>query len=72
MHDVGHGPYSHAFESVGRELGFKFANHEEVSEKIILNSEITTYLNDYRKGLAKLVANTVGAETPTDIYAAIV
>ena len=72
VHDVGHGPYSHAFESVGRELEFKFAKHERVSKEIILNSEIGTYLNDHRKGLAKLVADMVVAETPLDIYATIV
>ena len=72
VHDIGHGPYSHASESVGRELGFKFAKHEEVSEEIILNSEITTLLNDYRKGLAVQVAKMVAGEPPFDIYATIV
>ncbi len=72
VHDIGHGPYSHAFESVGRELGFKFARHEEVSEEIIRNSKIGTYLNEHRKGLAEQVANTVGAKIPLDIYATIV
>ena len=72
VHDIGHGPYSHASESVGRELGFKFANHEKVSREIILNSEITTLLNDYRKGLAAQVAKMVAGEPPFDIYATIV
>ena len=72
VHDIGHGPYSHAFESVGKELGFKFANHEKVSREIILNSKITTLLNDHRKGLAVQVAKMVAGEPPFDIYATIV
>ena len=72
VHDIGHGPYSHAFESVGKELGSVFAKHEDVSREIILNSKITTHLNDYRKGLANKVAKMVAAEPPYDIYASIV
>ena len=72
VHDIGHGPYSHAFESVGRELGFVYAKHEDVSREIILNSEIGTYLNDHRKGFADLVADMVVAESPLDIYTTIV
>ena len=72
VHDIGHGPNSHAFEGFCSEAGLKGAKHERISREIILNSELTELLNKYRKGFAAEIAEMVSAETPEDIYASIV
>lgn len=45
VHDVGHGPFSHAFENVGKRLNLKTANHETLSEELIRKGEIAEVLN---------------------------
>ena len=54
LHDVGHGPYSHAFEAISR------TSHETVTCRIIEeDTEITKILNECAKGLAKDVADVI-------------
>ena len=73
VHDIGHGPNSHAFEGFCVEAGLKGAKHETISEEIILNSEITVLLNKYREGFADDIAKMVAGESPVvDIYDIIV
>ena len=55
LHDVGHGPYSHAFEAV-----MEYGSHEEMTVRVILeNTEINKILNDYDKNLAEDIANVI-------------
>lgn len=75
LHDLGHGPFSHTFEEVQKSRGVK-KEHEEWTAEIILNSkgEIKPILDQfgYGKSFAKEIAALLLAETPKDIYHAIV
>lgn len=74
LHDVGHGPFSHAFEAIGKKFNWVMANHEEVSDKIIRDRErdICKILDNEYEGLSTIVANLIKAPTPQKIYGAIV
>ncbi len=55
LHDIGHGPYSHAFEMLFDTI------HEQYSIDIILdkNTEVHQILEKYKKGFAQKVANVI-------------
>ena len=67
LHDVGHGPYSHAFESV-MEL-----SHEEMTAKIILSkeTEINKILSQY-ENLAEDVASVISHDNKFPLIEALV
>src|SRR5262249_16914437 len=71
-HDLGHGPFSHAFEQVGHRLGFKVADHEHVSDILIRNSEVSGALRDLGSGFANDVADLIRSASPGSISSAVV
>lgn len=79
VHDVGHGPFSHAFESSMKQLdkqtGTKRENRHEIWTAEIIRGETdlgarleTHFGKEGREEIAALLL----AETPTDIYSAVV
>jgi HD superfamily phosphohydrolase len=73
LHDVGHGPFSHAFEAIGERFNLKMAHHETVSDALIRDSEITPLLcNEMGSGFANDVADMVRGSGVRTIYSAVV
>ena len=73
LYDLGHGPLSHAFESVQSAHGSK-KKHEKWSAEIVRNEKgaIFPLLERHRPNLAAEVANLLETEIPKDIYHAVV
>jgi HD superfamily phosphohydrolase len=71
VHDVGHGPFSHAFEDVGKRMGLKMAKHELVSDRVIRDSEMSAALNLLGNGFCGNVADIISLGAK-DIYCAVV
>lgn len=79
VHDVGHGPFSHAFESsvklLDKQSGIKRENRHEIwtAEIIRGNTELGARIeNNFGKESREEIASLLLAETPTDIYSAVV
>jgi HD superfamily phosphohydrolase len=72
VHDVGHGPFSHAFEEVGKRLSLKMAHHEHVSDLLIRDSEISEPLREIGSGFPNDVADVIASAGPRSVYDAVV
>ncbi len=73
LHDVGHGMFSHAFEEVGKEFNWPMARHEEVSQKLIRESEIGKVLDkEFGTGYAGNVADVIAQTIPSNLYGSVV
>jgi hypothetical protein len=72
VHDLGHGPFSHAFEKVGEKLNLKMAIHENVSDALIREGEVADALKKLGSGFANDVADIIKSRGPTNIYDAVV
>lgn len=73
LHDVGHGMFSHAFETVGKEFGWPMARHEEVSQRLIRDSEISAILDsEMGNGYAGNVADVIAQGVPNNLYCSVV
>lgn len=67
MHDIGHGPYSHAFEAVSK------CSHEEYTCRIIEHSEeIRGILESAATGLAKDVADVIRHQSQNELLPQLV
>lgn len=72
VHDLGHGPFSHAFEKVGSRLGLKLADHENMSDALIRQSEVSEVLNELGSGFANDVADIIQEDGIKTVQHAVV
>ena len=72
LHDVGHGPFSHVFESAANALG-KTKRHEDWSAEIVRgDTEVNRVLREEDVQLPDQVGALLKEEEPEDVYAAVV
>jgi HD superfamily phosphohydrolase len=76
LHDVGHGPFSHAFERAREEIALSrneaaISKHEKWSAKLIRAAD-GAIRNELGPELADKVAELIEADDPIDIYHAVV
>lgn len=73
VHDLGHGPFSHAFEKVGSRLSLKLANHENMSDILIRDSEVSEVLSSrFGRGFADDVADIIKKDGVKKVQHAVV
>lgn len=70
VHDVGHGPFSHAFEDALKKLNIG-RKHELRTRSILHTDEVIEACEDF-PDLPDQISDLIEAEFPTNIYASIV
>ena len=68
LHDVGHGPFSHAFERVGNASGQRRRHEDRTADIVTGDTEIRDALGDLSDEIAELLKQ----QDPADIYASVV
>ncbi len=72
VHDIGHGPFSHAFEGAMKAIG-RGRKHEEWTAEIITgDTEVHRVLDEAAADLAPAIAALLKREEPQDIYDTLV
>ncbi len=73
VHDLGHGPFSHSFEQVGRRLNLKLADHETMSDELIRNGEVAEAIfSGFGRGYADDVADIIKKDGVKAVQHAVV
>ena len=72
LHDLGHGPFSHAFEGVEKARGARKRHEKWTAEIIRGDTEVGQILATYDKSFQINVASLLEQEYPVDIYSSIV
>lgn len=72
VHDLGHGMFSHAFESIMRAINLPETRHERISQRLIRETEIAELLKPLGGSFAEEVAELIAIKPPRDFYDAIV
>lgn len=72
LHDIGHGPFSHALETAVKSLGGKF-EHEDMSVRIITEwKEISSKLEKLGEGFAEKVCQVISKKYSNPYVASII
>ncbi len=72
LHDIGHGPFSHAFEHVTKAIG-QLRGHEEWSVEIVTgDTETRRILEALDPSMPEEIATMISGEEAPDVYATVV